>query len=166
VVRIAEHTFSRTKVSLYSILVGFLIGLFNSFFPLIDFTLSPALFGWMGAAIIAVVVLHEGTHAGVAHSFGCNPVFGLKPPLVYVTFPEKIPRGQFIAVALAPLIVLDIVFAVLFGAGILKTFSFFCFMINTLGAVGDIWMTVKLLPYEKGTLVKDTKTGIEVWRAE
>jgi hypothetical protein len=162
-VKIVDYTFSRTKISAYSIMVGLFIGVFNIKFPLIDFTMSATFLMWLVAAIISVVILHEGVHGLVAVLFGQRPLFGLKLPLVYVTFTGKIPRNQFIMVALAPLIILNVVFGTLFAMNSLKVFSFFCLIINTLGSVGDMWMTFKLLPHEGGTLVQDTKTGIEVW---
>ena len=64
---------------------------------------------------------------------------------------------------MAPFIVLDLVFGVLYARGLLKLFSNFCFTINTIGAVGDIWVAIKLLSAPKGAVVQDTNTGFEVW---
>lgn len=164
--KIAEYTFSRIKVCAYSIIVGLLIGLYNSFFPPIDFTLSPVLLAWSAAAVVSIVLLHEAIHGSAALLFGFKPIFGLKAPLVYVTFEEKIPRRQFITIALAPLIVLNTAFGILFEVGLLKVFSYFCLIVNTLGSVGDLWIAVKLMPHESATLIRDTKTGVEVWRRE
>lgn len=163
-IKIAEYTFNRIKVSIYSIGVGILIGLYNTFYPPIDFSFSPEFFGLLIAAVIVIVILHEGVHGAIAVLYGLKPIFGLKLPLVYVTFTEKIQRGHFIAIALAPLLILNTIFGVFFAIGLFKVFSYFCLFINTLGAVGDVWMTMKLLPYEKETLVQDTKTGIELWK--
>ena len=38
-----------------------------------------------------------------------------------------------------------------------------CFAVNTIGAVGDIWIALKLVRQARGTYVEDTQTGIEVW---
>lgn len=165
-VKVAEYSFNRLKVSVYSISVGIIIGLYNSFYPPIDFSFSLEMFGLLLASIISIVILHEGVHGFLAFLFGCKPIFGLKLPLVYVTFTETIQRGRFIAIALAPLAILNTVFGIFFAFGFLKVFSYFCLMINSLGAVGDIWMTIKLLPLEKGIFVRDTKTGIEVWKVD
>lgn len=164
--KLGEHTFSRTKVSTYSLILGLLIGIYNSISPPIDFILSPALFALLAAAIISVIVLHEGVHGTVAATFGFNPIFGIKPPLVYVTFKERIPRGQFIVITLAPLVILDTVFVILYGIESIKIFSYFCLIINTLGSVGDLWIAVKLTRHERGTMIQDTKTGIELWEKE
>jgi hypothetical protein len=162
-IKVAEYSFNRIRVSFYSIGVGILIGLYNSYYPPIDFSLNFEFFGLLTAAVIAVVLLHEGMHGAMAVLFGLKPIFGLKLPLVYVTFTEKIQRGRFIVIALAPLIILNTIFGIFFATGLFKVFSYFCLFINTLGAVGDVWMTLKLLPYEKRALVQDTKTGIEIW---
>ena len=163
-IKVAEHSFNRIKISIYSIGVGLLIGLYNSFFPPIDFTFTPEFYLLIFVSLIFVVILHESIHGATAVIFGHKPIFGLKVPLVYVTFTEKIRRGPFITIALAPLVIINVIFVIFFTIGLLKDFSYLCLIINTLGSVGDIWMTQKLLTHEKGVLVQDTKTGIEVWR--
>lgn len=165
-IKIAEHTFSRKKAMGYALIIGVLIGLTNTIFLPIDFTFRSLLFVWLAAAAVSVIILHESVHGGTAVLFGFKPIFGFKPPLIYITFTEKIPRGLFIAISLAPLIVLNLMFGLLFAAGILKVFSYFCLFINTLGATGDVWITLKLVKHGRGTLVQDTKTGIIVWQVE
>ncbi len=154
---------SRKKATLLALVLGVLTGVVNTFLD-VDFTLCWELLGWLALAFVTVIVLHEGIHGLTARIFGHKPIFGLKPPLVYVTFDTKIPRGHFVAIALAPLIVLDVVFAVLYSMDVANLFADLGFVINTLGAVGDVWIVLKLLPQERGTLVRDTRTGIEVWR--
>ena len=38
-----------------------------------------------------------------------------------------------------------------------------CFAVNTIGAVGDVWIALKLIRQPRGSYVEDTQTGIEVW---
>ncbi len=163
--KVSEFTLPRKAVYGLCIVMGILAGIVNSFLHM-DFTLRLSLVGWLLAAIVIVVSLHEGIHGAVAALFGHDPVFGFKPPLVYITFTSKIPRNHFILVALAPLIVLDLVFGLLYARDLLKLFSNFCFTINTIGAVGDLWIAAKLLGASKGTVVQDTKTGFEVWASD
>ncbi len=160
---VGSHDISRKKATLLALVLGVLTGVVNTYTD-VDFSLRWELIGWLGVAFVTVIVLHEGIHGLTARMFGHKPIFGLKPPLVFVTFDTKVPRGHFIVIALAPLIVLDIVFAVLYSTDVAKLFANLGFVINTLGAVGDVWIVLKLLPQERGTLVQDTKTGIEVWR--
>jgi hypothetical protein len=163
-IKINEYQFSRKAATGYAIIIGSLIGLINTLYAPIDFSLSWLFLGWLAAAIVSVVFLHEMIHGTAAVLIGYRPIFGFKLPLVYVTFNEKIPRGHFITIALAPLVILDLLFGVLFAMGVLKVFSYFCLIINTLGAIGDMWITIKLVPQERGTLIQDTKSGIEVWK--
>jgi hypothetical protein len=160
--KVSEFTLPRKAVYWVCIFMGILTGIVNSFLQM-DFSLTFSLVGWLLAAIIIVVSLHEGIHGAVAALFGHKPLFGFKPPLVYITFTSTIPRDHFILVALAPFFVLDLLFGLLYARGLLKLFSNFCFTINTIGAVGDVWVAIKLLGAPKGTVIQDTKTGFEVW---
>jgi len=138
-IRVAEHIYSRKKLFAYGTCVGVLAGMFNAFFPLIDFSMRASFFGWL------------------------RPIFGIKPPYFYTTFTEKIPRGQFMVITLAPLVVLNIIFIGLFATGFLRVFTYFCLLVNTIGAMGDLWIILKLSGHDRGTLIQDTKNGIEVW---
>ncbi len=160
---VVSYDISRKKATLLALGLGVLTGVVNTNLD-VDFSLRWALLGWLALAFVTVISLHEGIHGLTARMFGHKPIFGLKPPLVFVTFDTKVPRGHFIVIALAPLIVLDIVFAVLYSMDVVNLFADLGFVINTLGAVGDVWIVLKLLPQKRGTLVRDTKTGIEVWR--
>ena len=57
----------------------------------------------------------------------------------------------------------NVIFGVLFAKGILPVFSYFVIAINTIGAIGDLWIVTKLIPHARGTLVQDTESGIGVW---
>ncbi|MBN1670290.1 MAG: DUF3267 domain-containing protein [Kiritimatiellae bacterium] len=162
--KIADHAYSRKRAVAYGMVLGVVAGVLNTFYPLIDFAARWSLFGWLVAAVVTVICVHEGVHGIVAALFGHRPLFGIKPPFFYVTFDHKIPRGRFILITLAPLVVLDVVFAVLFALGVLRVYMYFCLLTNTIGAMGDIWLTVMLLPHARGTLVQDTKNGVEVWQ--
>ena len=159
---VAVYTFPRTKATVYGLGVGILVGIGNSFLVL-DFEPRLALFGSLVAAIIAVLFLHEGLHGAVGAALGYKPFFGFEPPLVYTTFNERIRRTHFIAIAIAPLLVLDALFVALYTAGVLRLFMDLCFAVNTIGAVGDMWIVLKLLPHERTSVVQDTKTGIAVY---
>ncbi len=162
-IRVAEHMYSRKKLFVYGTCVGVLAGMFNAYFPLIDFSMRASFFGWLAAAVVAIIFLHEGVHGTVAALYGHRPTFGIKPPYFYTTFTEKIPRGQFMVITLAPLVVLNIIFIVLFATGFLRVFIYFCLLVNTIGAMGDLWIILMLSGHGRGTLIQDTKNGIEVW---
>ena len=162
-VMVVEYTFPRWKAVVYGILVGLLIGYGNTFLD-VDFTLGTApLLGLVIAAIVIVVVVHEGLHGGVGMLLGHRPVFGLEPPLVYTTYKEKIPRDHLIAIALAPLVLIDIACIALYSLGALRLFAVLCFAVNTIGALGDVWIVLKISRHTRESLIQDTKTGVQVW---
>ncbi len=160
--RIASYVFPRHKATIYGLGMGILVGIGNSFLAL-DFSFRWELAGTLAVAIVTVLVLHEGLHGGVGRLLGHHPIFGIELPLVFTTFRERIARGHFMMIALAPLVVLDAVFISLYALGVLKLFMDLCFAVNTIGAVGDIWIALKLVRQARGTYVEDTQTGIEVW---
>lgn len=82
-----------------------------------------------------------------------------------MTFNTKVPRGHFIAVTLAPLVILNTICVALYVDGLVRTLVFLCLMTNTIGSMGDIWIVLKLLPHERSVMVRDTKNGIQVWQA-
>ncbi len=162
----AEYTFPRRKAVVYGVLVGLLIGYANTFLD-VDFTLrADLLVGSVLVAIVIVVVVHEGLHGGVGMLLGHRPVFGLEPPLVYTTYEEKIPRDHLIAIALAPLILIDMACIFLYLLGTLRLFAVLCFAVNTIGALGDVWIVLKIARHSRDSLIQDTKTGVQVWSPE
>jgi hypothetical protein len=165
-VKLAEHTMPRNIASVYAIIFGSFIGIYSSIFSPVQFALNPGLFFWMVAAISSIVILHEAVHGFVAVLFGIKPFFGHKFPTVYVTFKEIIPRNQFLIIAIAPFIILDVIFVLLFAGGFNKIYCYFCLVLNTAGSFGDLWIAIKLFRHQRGTVVQDLKTGFEVWRTE
>lgn len=163
--KISEYVLPRNRLFGVGIIIGVTAGLINLYLD-VDFILGPELFGLLFAAVVTVIVLHEGIHGAVATFLGHKPLFGLKPPLVYITFSGKIPKRHFILIALAPFLVLNTVFVFLYAYEKLRLFSDLCLTINTIGAIGDVWIVLKLLSAPKGALIQDTKTGIEVWIAD
>ncbi len=163
--RVAAYTLSRNSACAYACVGGVALGCVNAQLD-VDFALRPALFVSLFAALASVILLHEGIHGAVAWLLGYRPIFGCRPPLVFVTFREKIPRSQFLAIALAPLVLLDLLFAALYAADTLPLYSILCLTLNTLGAAGDVWIALKLIRQPPGSLVQDTMAGIEIWAAE
>ena len=163
-IKVAEHTISRYRVAAYAFAVAVLIGVAKAIFYPIDFTFTVTLFQWLGAALVVVLLLHECTHAAVAMLFGYRPIFGCQPPLIFVTFKEKIPWGRFMTIAVTPLLFLNIVFGFLFTVGVLKVFSYFFVMMNTLGSAGDVWVFFKLLGEDRRSFIQDTEKAIVVWK--
>ncbi len=160
--KVADYVLPRTRLYGVGAAVAVLAGLANSLLD-VDMGMRPSTFGWLLASLVAAAALHEGVHGAAAVLLGHRPSFGLRPPLVYVTFAGKLPRCHFMLVALAPFVALDLLFGFLFAHGLLRLFSDFCLIINTTGAVGDIWIALKLTGAPKGALIRDTECGFEVW---
>jgi hypothetical protein len=164
-VKLGQYSLPRGKAYVAAVAVGLASGVANSYLDL-DFSFRPELFAWLAASVVVTVALHEAVHGAAAALLGHRPIFGFKPPLIYITFKDKLPRGHYIAVALAPLVVLDLLFGVMFASGVLRLMSDLCFIINTLGAAGDVWVVARLLGMQRGTMIQDTRDGFEVWRKE
>lgn len=98
--KVSDYTLPRKLVYGVAIFVGILAGIVNSFLT-IDLSMRPSLVGWLLSAMILVIALHEAVHVAVASMLGHKPLFGLKPPLVYITCTDKIPRNHFMLIAVA-----------------------------------------------------------------
>ncbi len=162
--KVAHCNPPRSFLYAIGIAAGVVAGFANSILN-IDMSLNPSLFGWVLASVVAVVALHEGTHGAVAVLLGHRPVFGLRPPLVYITFKGKLPRGHLMMVAIAPFVVLDLLFGILYAQGTLILFCDLSLIVNSIGSMVDIWVILKLIGAPKGALIQDTRTGFEVWVA-
>ncbi|MGD8765831.1 MAG: DUF3267 domain-containing protein [Desulfobacteraceae bacterium] len=163
-IKVGEHRMPRNKAYVFSSIGGAVIGLYSSIYTPVDLTLDAGLLLSFALAFTSIIILHEAIHGIVAVIFGFKPLFGHKFPTVYVIFEEKIPREQFMITAMAPFIILNAVFGILFAGGIFKIFCFMCLILNTIGSVGDLWLTFKLFSHESGTIVQDLKTGIAVYK--
>lgn len=117
--------------------------------------------------LAVVVVVHEAIHAAVVRLFGGDVSFGVGVtqfvfPYAYVTTTHRLTRNRFVAVALAPLVVVSLVgtpLMVVLDAPILVLPLAF----NAAGAVGDLWMTGILLRYPPHVLVEDAETGLRIY---
>jgi hypothetical protein len=121
-------------------------------------------------AFIATLPLHELVHAAFVLLFGGRPTFGagIKAglPYLYVTNPgRRFTRNQFLAIALAPLVVIDVAALALVVVHPGWTWAAVAFVANTSGAVGDIWVFGLLLRFPPSALVEDRTLGFAVWPA-
>jgi hypothetical protein len=118
-------------------------------------------------ALIAVPVLHELVHGVVGWICGARPAYGIGPGFAYTTFREPLTRGPYLAIGLAPLVVLSIV-AVVFaarwdmGAGWLLFFA----VVNAAGAIGDLWMSWTILRQPPSSIFFDLADGFAVLAPE
>ncbi len=123
----------------------------------------------IGANILAylvVMALHEGVHWLVFALLGGRPVFGAKLPFaLYCTAPNQVfTRNTYLAVGLAPLVVISLAGSVLiFLAPTLAPYGQLALIGNFSGAAGDLWAARILLRQPPTTLVQDTTSGFEVY---
>ena len=129
---------------------------------------SPVRTGAAALALIAAVtVLHEGIHAAVIRHYGGDVSFGVGVahfvlPYAYVTTSEHLRRDQFLAVALAPLVVITLVGVPLMVA-LESSLLVYPLTFNAAGAVGDLWLVALLLRHPPGVVVEDSKTGLKIY---
>ena len=77
--KVADHVFPRRGATLFGVALGILLGMGNVVIGLI-FPSWLTTLGLLAAAILSVVVLHEGLHGATAWIFGYRPIFGVEPP--------------------------------------------------------------------------------------
>jgi hypothetical protein len=121
-------------------------------------------------AFIATLPLHELVHAAFVLLYGGRPSFGagIKSglPYLYVTNPgRRFTRNQFLTIAIAPLVLIDLVALALIGVHPGWTWAGVAFVANTSGASGDIWVFGLLLRFPAVALVEDRTLGFAVWPA-
>ena len=123
----------------------------------------------IGANILSylvVLALHEGVHWLVFALLGGRPLFGAKLPFaLYCTAPDQLfTRNAYLAVGLAPLVVISLAGIVLmFLAPTLAPFVQFALIGNFSGAAGDLWAARILLRQPAAALVEDTTSGFKVY---
>ncbi len=168
--KIAECQLQRNLATASSVLLGIILGFVNLHLRF-DFQAWYWLLLDLCIALLLVVFLHEGTHALIAKMLHHHPVFGIKLPLVYITFNHKLPKWHFIAIALGPFVLLTLLFATLYNilgssAPNLTLIALLALELNILGAIGDLWMVARILLFPAIAQVQDTKSGFEVWIPE
>lgn len=127
---------------------------------------------WLGANIISYVIIicvHEIIHGLVFLFWGGRPHFGAKLPLaLYCGAKNQLfRRNQYLAVGLAPLVVITLAGIILtILAPLAASYMFLATVGNVAGAAGDVWVTAHLLRQPNNVLVEDTEKGCRVWLVE
>jgi hypothetical protein len=117
---------------------------------------------------ILMIIIHEGFHGIFFWIFsGERPKFAFKIYYAYASAPGwYFPRWQYFYTALAPLIGITLI-----GVAALLWLPAYCAMpalmllvFNTSGAVGDIWVALRLVICPRSTLVRDYGDKIEFFK--
>lgn len=109
--------------------------------------------------MIPISIMHESIHGAAYKLFGGKVKYGFKGIYAYTieTSGKKIPRWQFLIVLLAPLATISLVsllFPVWLGGMI--------FLLNLLGASGDIYMALFLCKFNYESMIIDRSYGFDV----
>lgn len=127
-----------------------------------EILLLPALL-----VLLVTIPLHELLHGLAIHWWGHQPRYGVKlrKMVFYCTTDGYFRRHEFLLVALAPLLVLT-------PAGLLlmlllpQGMAFYIglgVLLNTTGAVGDLWMAAVVLRYPSEAIIKDEEDSIRIF---
>ena len=112
----------------------------------------------------AVLVLHELAHGLFFWLFiRSRPRFGFKGVYAYAAAPGwYIPRPQFLVVGLAPLVLISLagLLALPVTAPPASLVLVFALTVNATGAIGDLYMVVRLLFVPHDALIEDQGDGI------
>jgi hypothetical protein len=111
-------------------------------------------------AVVAAPVVHELLHGLAARLVGARPTFGAGPGYAYTTFDELLHRGPFLVVGLAPLATVSVVaVALAVVSDRLAGWLVFFAVVNAAGAIGDLWMTGRVLRLPRHALFCDLADG-------
>ncbi len=121
------------------------------------------------AGLVLVLVLHELAHGIAMRIFGARPRYGVKwdKAMVYATAPGfAFPRGQYLVIALAPLVSLSLLAVLgmwaLAGSAWVLPLALAA-AINASGAIGDLWITSMVLRYPPHAYIIDEEDGMRVF---
>lgn len=124
-------------------------------------------------AYIGTIILHELLHGVGFIIADAKPRFGVgiagAMPIAYATSDKPIKIHQMLLVAYLPFVTLSVFFVLLAVVRPqYQDIALIGFLGNFTGAVGDLWISSKLWKYIKikDLLVKDTKSGIEIYSSD
>jgi Putative zincin peptidase len=111
------------------------------------------------AMLVAVLVLHELVHGLLFWLYTkSRPHFGFKGAYAYAAAPDwYIPQPQFVVVGLAPLVLISLVglLALPFTTPPVSFVFIVALVVNATGAIGDLYMFIRLLCVPREVLIED-----------
>lgn len=120
--------------------------------------------------IIFVLALHEGIHAFFFWTFsGQKPIIGFKGFYAYAAMPGwYFPRNQYLVIGIAPLIIISLIGILLLVILPVSSLNLVivALVLNTSGAVGDLFVVIWLLTKPEETLALDMIDSIEFYVPE
>jgi len=114
-------------------------------------------------ALVAVPVSHEVVHGLAALVVGVRPSYGIGPGFAYTTFPDPLRKFPYLFVGLAPLVVLSILSVLIaVNSERLASLMLFFAVVNAAGAIGDLWMSWRILRHPRDAIFYDLADGFAV----
>ncbi|HEX5166080.1 MAG TPA: DUF3267 domain-containing protein [Thermomicrobiales bacterium] len=143
----------------FSVLIGLVGGRYMGEFAI---TIANMLLGAV-IALVVVPALHEAVHGLAAMLCGVRPSYGIGPGFAYTTFPDPVGKRAYLAIGLAPLVVLSLIgfpLAAVWDSGAGAVLFFM--VVNAAGAVGDLWMSWRIALQPPHALFVDLADGFAV----
>jgi hypothetical protein len=124
--------------------------------------------GWFLLALVVSISLHELAHGAFFWWFAKHPPkFGLGPGYAYAAMPGwYFPKRQYLVIGLAPLVgltLLGLALVPFLPAWLLAPF-FVGMALNAGGAIGDIYICIRIAREADDIWVQDLGDGMEVYR--
>ncbi len=137
--------------------------------PTSTLTFSAGECGMLLLVVPLTLILHELTHGVFMRVYGARPQYGVlwKQLMFYATSPGyAFRRNSYLVIALAPLIILSL-FAIagmiwFAGTGWMALIGL-SGVLNGSGAIGDLWVAMKVLGYPEEAYVMDERDGFRVF---
>jgi len=128
-----------------------------------------ARFGVLLALLVLYMVLHELTHAAAMKLCGTKKVrFGFTGMYAFAGSDDYYPKRPYIAIALAPIVLLGIIIAVV-NALVPESWFWVVYIVqitNISGAGGDLYVTLRFAALPGDILVRDYGVGMHIYSKE
>jgi len=117
--------------------------------------------------VVGTMVVHEAIHGVFFWLFTrSRPVFGVKLLFAYAGAPEwYIPRNQYALIGIAPFVLITVAgFAIVAWAPLAPgQLALFGITMNAAGAVGDFYVSAKVMLQLRDVLIQDTGVGFTMY---
>jgi hypothetical protein len=131
------------------------------------FSIQIGLLDVLLAALIALVFVpfvHELVHGLVAQALGARPAYGVGPGYAYTTFREPMGRWAYLAVGLAPIVLVSAIgMALVVPWPAARGWLVFTCVVNAAGAIGDLWMAWRILRLPRNAIFFDLADGFAAY---
>lgn len=139
---------------------------------ILDMDITGSLLSLLGlaAAMVLYMVLHEAIHGITMKLFGASKIkYGFTGVYAFAGSETYFAKAPYIVIALAPVVVFLVVFAVLqafMPNAWWQWFVYFLQICNISGAGGDLYVTCRFSRLPKDVLVQDSGVGMTVFVRE